>query len=212
MKFKVIREIFRNGDYSGGNHTCNTYKFNGDFSSVEKCHVHLLSMNYADHFDSAYLADLGDGEYGDHSNLIIYKKPKRYKYCNKHWGLIASSDPSFDLPSVDITIAELVRDKPYFDFEQSACGLCYDKEYKKYLLDGLDPDINDSKRGTSAYIHRPPCSWFDRILPYNKAFKEARFFWKNEGLFALRKYNGKIYEGYQHFGLSEAEKEILLNK
>lgn len=210
MRFKVIREVFRNGNYSGGNFPCNTYKFDGSFSKEERCHVHLLCMNYKDHFDTSYIVDLGDEEYNDFSNLIIYDKPKKYKNCSGHWGLIASSDPSFDLPSIDTTIAELVKDKFFFDFEQSACDICFNKCYRKHLLDGINPDENDLNRGTSKYIHRPPCSWFDRILPYSKAFKEIRFFWKNNNLFVLRKYNGKIYEGYQYLNLSEEEKENML--
>lgn len=212
MRFKVIREIYGNHNFSGSKHVCNTHKLDGSFLEEKQCHIYLLCMNYRDHYDSAYIADLGDGEYNDFSNLIIYKKPKQYNDCYGHWGVIASSDSSLDLPSIDKSIADLVKDVSYFDFEAEACCLCNNECYQRHIFDGINQEENNLNRRTSKYIHRPACSWFDRVLPYNKAFKEVRFFWKNDALFVLRKYNNKIYEGYQYLNLTGEEKESMLSR
>lgn len=127
------------------------------------------------------------------------------------WGLVASTNPKFKMPSIDPSMYNLLKDCEEYDFKYSTCIFCHGfQEYYLHLHDGLSRRENDANSGTSRYIHRPPCSWFDNVNPYPKAYEDIRWFWRDEKPFVLRRFTNKIYEGYQWLNLSQEEKEKML--
>lgn len=215
MKFRVIRTYGDVGKEKGP--LAVPVCFRNTYTDTFYYHVHLLRRNYNDHPNTYYLCDLNNENDKNSAEKAIISKLcyAPYNQIGGSWGVIASTLSSLDLPSLDKSILDLVsnQETSIFDFDQSLCGsLCNNREYQTELCDGIAPDENYKNQGTDKYIHRPVCSFFDTIKPYNNASKDIKYFWKNNKLFVLRRYNNKIYEGYQWLKLSKEEKELMLSK
>lgn len=213
MEFKIIRTYGDRGVQKGPLKVQKCSKF-GELD-IYSYHVHLLRRNYNDHENTPYLCDLNNHHNENDARSAVISKLcyAPYNQIGGTWGVIASTLSSLDLPSLDESILNLVSgvETNMFDFTQSLCGLlCTDDKYIKELQDGISREENNKNIGTDKFIHRPVCSFFDTIKPYNNAAKDIKFFWKNNKLFVLRRYNNKIYEGYQWLKLSEEEKEQML--
>lgn len=214
MSYKVIRiKTFDNGKVPGAI----TIKYND--REEYNYHVFLLKKAFRDDFCfSPYVCVFDESIYKEHVIAkICYSSSKMS--CGV-WKVIGSTLSSLDMPSLDKTLIDLVstKDIEEFEFESSACGLCsLNKEYKNHLYDGMSSkdfnrEANEQKSWYNRQLmQRSPCSFFTSILPFKSAQKDIKYFLKNDRLFVLRRYNGKIYEGYQWLNLSEEEKETMLN-
>lgn len=205
MEFKIIRT------YSDDNCVSSPFSItmcdsHGNRKNIHY-NVHLLRMNYSDHKTIPYLCNLNNKDNLDNcTNAIISKicyAPNNH--VKGYWGVIASTISSLDLPSIDKSILDLVQDTNSFNFKESACKFCHirNKYYNNHLYDGFTQE---------EFSDRNPCTFFDAIPLYKTASLDIKFFWKNNALFILRKYNNKIYEGYQWPNLSEEEKQEMLSR
>lgn len=212
--YKVIRIKTKNG----GNFP-ETLKIKRCDGSVCNYHVFLIKKGNSD--------DMCLSPYNFYFDPSCYKEHLVAKTCYSTtciqygvWKVIGTTLFNLDMPSLDESIIDLVRNPEIeeYSFEAKACDFCghIRDAYTDHLYDGESMSVFNKKANdisdqyTRMLSLRLPCNFFTSILPYKSAPKDIKYFWKNNKLFVLRRYNNKIYEGYQWLKLSEEEKEQML--
>lgn len=196
-KFKIVR--VRSKEHDKGSVKIGSFYYQ----------IHLL-WEVKEMLPGYYSVDILEDEYTTDTHIIISK----LVYCDHEykssWRLIASTDESLDMPSIDQSIIDKVVYTPsYTDFIGNECHHCTSPCSK----------LNGEKEIVKWQFEHRGLRWRDTCLfkyikPNKENYGAIKYFYIKNKLYLLRKINNNPHfvEGFQELHSEEERIKLFYNK